>query len=539
MENKAVMKVIVGEPGTGKSYRLIKKAIEIVRSGHEVFISVPSNKAKERLVNGIKAELNYDISNDRKIMYELLRSTHITLKNYHWETTILIDEVSMETLTDFYALLYKTLPDQVQHKIYAYGDIKQLPSIKDKGTLETLLRENETYFPAVKESFWSWVASDCYIGIKNGEIEVPEVWTWAINSVEIEALTENYRLKKFSDGSITSYGDEFYNELLNDYVSQDYENELIKCIEDDWLVLAPTYDRGDEANIILSKHYGQQYKKLAPFVRSKKDKKEVYLNPDCKHFEKLQKQFNFIKPFNENLKRENFYVTCFITVHSVQGGEVPNVALFLGDKTIDGNREFYSRNMLYTAMTRGGNWKLLGNKNDFAMMKTIDPEDPRVITSNVCNSEALSEVMGILKDLGSENILLNNEIYNLFLERYNYWSEKNMGSVTAPYTMNKIMKAFNPKNEVAKKLPIAYKLMYNNWAKEQQKTGRARGGKNSTGKGKTQQTLIELSTNDPAKFEEIKKDATSRINRNEFKAKYNLGDKYNVKNIIEQMEQSA
>lgn len=492
---KSKMKVVVGEPGSGKSTLLIEKAIKLARSGHEVFITAPSHKAKERLIEGFKQRLDYNVPGDQKILTQLLRSTHVTIKNYHGEIDILLDEVSMLDMTSFYALLYQFVASGAEHHITAYGDIEQLLSVKDVSVLETLLRANERRFPAVKRGFWSWVKSDCYIGIEPGALDVPESWGNALKSIEIEALTENYRLRQFGDGTITNYGDEFYSELFNNYVSQDYTNALAECVEDDWLILAPTYDRGDEANTIIRKHYGnQKYKKLAPFVRKKDNKKEVYLNPDCVHFETLRKRFGFIKPFNENLKRKNFDVTCFLTVHSVQGGQAPSIALFLGDTPISSDRKFYSRNMLYTAMTRGGNWKLLGNKGDFALMATIDPEDPKTITNNMCNSEALVDTMQTLIELRDVHILNVDEVYNLFLENYAKLTEKIVHeNIAKPYSLKQVMRAFSSDGNWNTKLPLKYGAMYFKWAKKSRAEGNAKGGKNSRGRGKNQQLVNSFS----------------------------------------------
>lgn len=75
--------------------------------------------------------------------------------------------------------------------------------------------------------------------------------------------------------------------------------------------------------------------------------------------------------------------------------------------------------MLYTALTRAGsNWLLLGNKTDFALMRSIDPEDPKTINNSICNSEALASTMQTIVDLGSSHILTPEEVYSLFLDNF-------------------------------------------------------------------------------------------------------------------------
>lgn len=508
---KADMKVVCGEPGTGKSTALINKALKLVKNGHDVFISVPSEKAKQRLIVEIKQRLNYNLESDKKILFKLLRSTHVTVKNYHGEANIFLDEISMMNLTDFYALLYQLLPDGLQRHIFAFGDIKQLPSVNENGVLETLLRANESLFSAIKNGFWSWVSSNCYGGMRTGKLVIPQLWKQAIKSIEIEALTTNHRLEKWGDGSITSFSDGFYDELFNYHTSTDYENELVECIEDDYLILSPTYDRGKQADQILINHYGaEKYGKVAPFVRNKNDRKEVYLNPDNPRCEKLKNKFSFVKSFDNNRKKEDFLFTSFISIHSVQGGEVANVCLFLGDEPIDNTRKFYCRNMLYTALTRGGSdWKLLGNKTDFALMRSIDPEDPKTINNSICNSEALASTMQTIVDLGSSNILTPEEVYSLFLDNFHELSKK-ANTTEQPYTEARVMQEFRMDSPWYWQLANDYGYFHSSWLQKRRKQG----GHNRKGKGKNQQKYLALT---PEQQKRLKAQMSSRkVSKDEF-----------------------
>lgn len=514
---KADMKVYVGEPGTGKSKTLIDKALKLVEGGHEVFIATPSDKAKQRLLVEIKQRLNYNLDSDKKILFQLLRSTHVTVKNYHGEANIFLDEISMMNLTDFYALLYQLLPDGLQRHIFAFGDIKQLPSVNENGVLETLLRANESLFPAIKNGFWSFVASDCYEGMKTGKLTIPKLWKQAIKSIEIEALTTNHRLEKWGDGSITSFSDDFYSELFNYHTSTDYENELVECIEDDYLILSPTYARGDKANQILIKHYGtKKYRKVAPFVRNKNNRKEVYLNPDNPRCEELKNKFSFVKSFDNNRKKEDFLLTSFITIHSVQGGEVANVCLFLGDDPIDNTRKFYCRNMLYTALTRGGSdWKLLGNKTDFALMRSIDPEDPKTINNSICNSEALASTMQTIVDLGSSHILTPEEVYALFLDNFHGLAKK-ANTTEQPYTEARVMQEFRTESPWYWKLANDYGCFHLSWVQKRRKDG----GHSRKYGGKNQKKFLALS---PKEKEQLKEDKSSRkVSKDKFYADWGM-----------------
>lgn len=526
---KADMKVYVGEPGTGKSKTLIDKALKLVENGHDVFIATPSDKAKQRLLVEIKQRLNYNLDSDKKILFQLLRSTHVTVKNYHGEANILIDEISMVNLTDFYALLYQLLPDGLQRHIFAFGDIKQLPSVNENGVLETLLRANESLFPAIKNGFWSWVASDCYEGMATGKLTIPKLWKQAIKSIEIEALTTNHRLKKWGDGSITSFSDGFYNELFNYHTSIDYENELVECIEDDYLILSPTYARGDQANRILINHYGaEKYGKIAPFVRNKNNRKEVYLNPDNPRYEKLKNKFSFVKSFDNNRKREDFLLTSFISIHSVQGGEVANVCLFLGDDPVDNTRKFYNRNMLYTALTRAGsNWLLLGNKTDFALMRSIDPEDPKTINNSICNSEALASTMQTIVDLGSSHILTPEEVYALFLDNFHGLAKK-ANTTEQPYAEARVMQEFRTDSPWYWKLANDYGCFHFNWVQKRRKDG----GRSRKYGGKNQQKYLALNPKEKQQFKAQK--SSRKVSKAEFKDNWGM-TKDQAKDVLKAM----
>ena len=79
--------------------------------------------------------------------------------------------------------------------------------------------------------------------MRTGKLAIPKLWKQAIKSIEIEALTTNQVRENGRWQYHVSFSDDFYNELFNYHTSTDYENELVECIEDDYLILAPTYAR--------------------------------------------------------------------------------------------------------------------------------------------------------------------------------------------------------------------------------------------------------------------------------------------------------
>lgn len=209
-------------------------------------------------------------------------------------------------------------------------------------------------------------------------------------------------------------------------------------------------------------------------------------------------------------------MTSFISIHSVQGGEVANVCLFLGDDPVDNTRKFYNRNMLYTALTRAGsNWLLLGNKTDFALMRSIDPEDPKAINNSICNSEALASTMQTIVDLGSSHILTPEEVYSLFLDNFHRLAKK-VNTTEQPYSEARVMQEFRTESPWYWKLANDYGCFHFSWVQKKRKDG----GYNSKGKGKNQKKFLALS---PEEKEQFKADKSSRkVSKDKFYADWGM-----------------
>lgn len=99
---KISMNVILGEPGTGKSYDLISKAIELERNLKSVYIFTPTRTSKKRLVSGYFERKRENLVLNNDIIFNLVRDTHVLQENYSQEENILIDEFSMITTDQFY-----------------------------------------------------------------------------------------------------------------------------------------------------------------------------------------------------------------------------------------------------------------------------------------------------------------------------------------------------------------------------------------------------------------------------------------------------
>ncbi|WP_273723507.1 AAA family ATPase, partial [Leuconostoc mesenteroides] len=103
------IKAFIGSPGTGKSYRLVRMANELLKQGESVHIMNPTRSARNNLRKAFKEMLVSD-----EMTQEDYKQTYIITNVLHGykETLakhIFIDESAMIDLDVFYSLLYATL----------------------------------------------------------------------------------------------------------------------------------------------------------------------------------------------------------------------------------------------------------------------------------------------------------------------------------------------------------------------------------------------------------------------------------------------
>lgn len=361
VKNSTKMKIIAGEPGTGKTTRLIQDGVDEILALRTVSIIVPTHSARQTIVDKIDDMMMSELNDMRRNALMKLKYNVNVLYGYAGEQTILIDEISMISVPVLFNLLYRTL-DVEGAKIIGYGDIKQLPVIKGNSIIEELLRNNLTI------DVWEWV-KEAYNNVEQDKLVAPKVWKLA-SDVKFEILLKNYRLQ--SEG-YTGYTQEYIQDVINDAMydeDSDYADVINTAVLDNILIITPSHSRGNEVNDALIEHYGREYfEKVAPFVKEVSGTK-VFLNPDNEHYESLKSAFGFVKEVPDSLSSQKYEHTAYIVVNVAQGATVDNTLYYLGNKPIKERANgFYTRNNLYTAITRSRNNALLvGYKKSFEKM---------------------------------------------------------------------------------------------------------------------------------------------------------------------------
>lgn len=504
---------IMGEPGTGKSSLLIKKAIEMVHNIKSLYIMTPTNVAKHRLIKGFNQ--NYS-SMDSACITDLIADTSVLQYQYAGERNIFIDEVSMLKTDDLYALFYKIQQTQYDVDIYAFGDVKQLPAI-GTGILQVLFNANAKKFPLIKKDFWAWVNNYLYEDLPDEQLDIPSTWKTVVKNIDLKILRKNYRLKNI-DG-IQAYNNEFLNYAFREKTqdADDYSLLIENAVENHYLMIVPTHSRGAQVNEVMKKKYGDKMKYYAPFIT--RDKK-IFKNMNCK----INYGFNFVKSSDsimKNIKPEEY--TFYVTAHAVQGCEVDRVCFYLGKDRIGKlNLQHYNKNLLYVALSRGRkDWLLLGEKDQFLLMTTIEPENPSILLNHQKQQEALEKTIeGVAL---SKKIMDCDEIYELYLRMFdnlihcNTNDNKDVLNVSGsidykPYTKTHVLSMFDPTNHTNDKysselMSKGYGFLYADYCAKRMREGNSKGGKKG-GKinGKISETDKWMSQLSSANYEKLKND---------------------------------
>lgn len=180
--NKISTSITLGEPGSGKTTKLIKEAMEILAKGESLYILSPTHKSKSQLNKAINKAVEATGDNTYK---ELFSSLHVLGNNYVGEANILLDEISMLSLDNFYSILLKA--KHHAKKMLMFGDIGQLPPARGVGTLEYLLRSNSRLLNIDPHNFWKGISS-LYERSNNAGLNIPRQWRDEIYSINLNIL---------------------------------------------------------------------------------------------------------------------------------------------------------------------------------------------------------------------------------------------------------------------------------------------------------------------------------------------------------------
>lgn len=534
--NKISTSITLGEPGSGKTTKLIKEAMEILAKGESLYILSPTHKSKSQLNKAINKAVETTGDNTYK---ELFSSLHVLGNNYVGEDNILLDEISMLSLDNFYSILLKARHHA--KKMLMFGDIGQLPPARGVGTLEYLLRSNSRLLNIDPHNFWKGISS-LYERSNNTGLNIPRQWRDEIYSINLNILQKNYRLN-FESG-LTHYDDNFYDYVFKSIIEKDdYTQELVNSLKESRLIIAPSHSLINSIDDLLQSHYGNNYNQVAPFVRigPRNTGGKTYVNPEHPHYAQLLNRFYSIGAIPNNIT-ENYTPTSAVTAHYIEGIENDGVTFYLGQREItssNNNTHFLNNNMLYTAVSRAKNPNkvvLLGKRETFEKMRQTTPTEIDITANKIVNQNTRKNTM--IKIENSSNILSIDSIYSLFLDEFE--KEKARGKYDdsldiTPKKPGYIMNQFNPRWKKFEALPQGYEHHYEDWKKKQLNRGNSKGGKNKKDRGKVQQYVEDLFHNNLEEFNALKEEALSKVSPNDFQ-NHRGYNKYSVRDAITKIE---
>lgn len=504
MSHDINLNVVVGTPGTGKSYRLIKKAIDRMKHHKSIYIMTPTNTTKKRLISGFLDE----VRKGHITVYEyrkLCGDTHVLQYNYKNEEVIFIDEFSMLDISDWYSLLFmverETNKKQFDSNIITYGDVKQLPSIKNNGTLGVLLKFNfKKEHKHTSEDYNKYVAVDLYKNITDQDLVPPNDWNNAIKHIHLTALHKNYRLSGKSKDEygnyITDYDERFYNYIYINNIITAYDDEgyckfVSGFIDKEYLIIAPTHRIGG----IIDKYMADKLSKeelesTAPFLRNGST---VYRNSHCD----IDYNYDFIDDLPEDYGKsaDNYTYSFYVTVHSCQGATVNNVAFVTMNYKVNPHvKDFYSNNMLYTALSRArNNSYFLGNNTVFQFMRTNYNEITTKPYNYLLQKRAANKTYGnLVQKLKKEIRMTYKDVLKLYANYFTLVLNDDKDVVDTareidskfkpkPFTDDIVMSMLNPDSKnrkVGKHLDDKwYKSEYYRWFNSVKTSRASKGGK--------------------------------------------------------------
>ena len=522
--SKIDMKLILGEPGTGKSYSLIEKAINILKNNENLYVMTPTHAAKSRLIDGYNKRY-HDKEISAKTRFELIGSTHTLQDNYQQEKNILIDEFSMVTADQFYSLIYRCLiAPQSKINLSVYADEKQLEPVKGVPALMLLLKCNTDKFKGLTTTnFWRYVQNMFYEEIDDMSLNVPSSWKLVVKDIYLKIYRKNHRLASIN--GLSNYNLDFYDDVLNNQTTtkDDYTEDLIDRINKYYLLIAPTHNVGKKIDKILSDHFKDLTKNVAPFVRLKDSgSSRIFINPLC-HFNR-EYGFNKFIPSLRSHDIKDMEFSFYTTVHYCQGATVKNLAFcMLNEKIPSSTKSFYSRNLLYVALTRAKyRSEYFGSPDEFRKMLDIYPDDGELYVNMTISHEAANKTYQMLIDNSIVSTLTIPQIINLyhknFIEMKNNKARQieEMQAINEDFkikeaTPSKILSIFNPNNIGSKYTQTLLDLGYDKiWAKykhnQMSKNGLKGASKGGKIGGKASQTAKWISQLDEEHYFKLKDD---------------------------------
>lgn len=521
--NHTKMKIIAGEPGTGKTQRLVNDAIDKLLQNKTVRIVTPTHSARENILSRINEMIDIEEDMKRLVKLNQLSSKVSVLYGYKGEDVILIDEISMISIPMLFNLLYQTI-DIEGAEIIGYGDAKQLPVIKGNSIIENLLRYNLTV------DTWEWV-KQAYDNVDFEQLIAPKSWKLS-DPIDFVVLRTNYRLNSLG---YNGYNSKYIQDVIDNTLYEKYnkyEDIILSANSDNVLIITPDHtNRGAQVNDIINEHYGSEAYKHMPFVKEISGSK-VYINP---YYENNIGKLNFLDMIDKkklDKSKMKYEYTGYVVVNVAQGVTVDDVLYFIGNGDIPNNlKSFYTRNNFYTAITRSRNiTQTVGRVDVLNEMLDNLPMSPQMRLQHVVSNQAVKNLFDNLYSIQQE--LSIDDIYEMYLNIFsNTTVQGPLGDEIESYNIinvalnkNELMNEFGKYNDDFS--IIKYKeIIYDKHISDVLSNNK----KGKTGGGKIQQWVESLSDD---KLNEVKNDI-DKLSVRKFKAKWDMNKQLVVKYIKE------
>lgn len=510
-------KLIVGEPGTGKTYNLSHLAKKLVQKGESVHVVCPTKSARDNVKSAYDEFLDKQLIDPNENF--VLKSSTEVLHGYvdSKATNLIIEEAGLIEVTVLHGLLHIAQIVPNVH-IYMFGDIKQLQPVQGTSIIEKIIRVNELNGDT---PFWEWVAKCAYTEIEEQELQVPYDWQLPDLKIEMNILRKNYRLNK---QGFNSYNDEYYDYQINNTITKDdYSEELKYAMEHDYLIISPTKDRGKQVNDFLSSVY-RNAMYVAPFIIIRN---EIYLNPFHKRYSDISEKFYFMKKIKkevaENIPDTKW--TAFITTHQAQGATVDAICYYMGNKKIwKTHKNHYNNNQLYTAVTRSRNAvMLLGLSDSFKEMREIYPSDAKENLGGIRKKAAMEQLIeDLTKARKHPEADAIYDMFNFYMADDEIISEYELRMLNyykvpqEAYSQRYVVSQVNRRVKTIEGFSTLGKWLSDNASKANSKNAKA------PRKGKVQKWIDSLDDNN---LKEVKQDV-DELSIRKFKEKYNYDKRY-------------
>lgn len=315
------LSIVTGGPGTGKTTWL-KFFISSIPTTKNIMVTAPTGKASRRASEVLEDILtdheNVQVMTIHKFLgygHKLSRQELLKIQSID---ILVIDEASMLD-NEIMSLLFRSIGN-TKMAIVLEGDINQLPSVGAGNVLRdlqilgvktyTLTTNYRTENLTIKENSEKILAGDCNI-------------TWD-NSFILKPLNEVY----MDDSDI----------ILSPYISEgkDYSSTQINEVfrANKW-------------------HDDRDFHATDEVLFTKTNYHQGYMNGDTGVIVRIEQYAFYILLDHNQLVVEvkdakDILLLHAMTIHKSQGSEYPEVAIVLPDF----NKDFVTRNLLYTAITR-------------------------------------------------------------------------------------------------------------------------------------------------------------------------------------------